>query len=639
MLFISAATFSSSCFTKNEGMSDAYEADPGTPTSTHRSRPSVVTQASTLAPSTISYGSIMSRDGLSRLSQFPPPPGFGIFYDPGSPTTSDTATISSPPMTPTSRGGFPAPPVPPLPSNIAHRKQGHLSGPYPPSSMRMPPVQSPDFMPPAMPSTAGAMSSAASTASSGYPSPHDWHDGSSSIASDPYGESVLSTTFITSLLSSVTASDSSSGGSSPQAQQRRENYEPSVASNAMSVDSTITYPPSKSYPLVMAGTQLATPPTSIHERLGSLDIVEPVGLHPPLPPFIPAGRLTPETVRSFDTLDGRSSLGTVMHDSNSSGGSRIISMSPSMQSMNSTTPLMQAIPRESAIEEVEEPTGASTPQLPHAHTPSRHREHRQPSIAYSSKTTKSYVSSLIARLSHASGTDRTRSVKNASTSTQWFRKRPLPPVPPLPHLAVRDIQNTENAMPLPTLVNRAQALEQLLDKGHRPHHSMYSADVEGGSELKGGYTFPRAPGTGQTPSEGEVIYSGLDADVMRTLRARKANSGDWSYTNEQPQTPTRSGLRWSSFSRKQKIWVWVVLGVVVVGIIVGVVVGVVVGHKPKHKCPLNSAGATCSLSESMLGVTLDFGSLTLSPRLQTQRVYALVLRTDSATSLRNTCST
>ena len=312
-----------------------------------------------------------------------------------------------------------------------------------------------------------------------------------------------------------------------------------------------------------------------------------------------------------------------------------------MQSMNSTTPLMQAIPREQRIEEEDEPAagGGSSPHLPSSSSaPSRHRdrEHRQPSIAYSSKTTRSYVSSLIARLSHASGTDRTRSVKNASSSSAaWFRKRPLPPVPPLPHGIAQEVRRTEDALPLPTLVNRAQALEQLLDKGHRPHHSMYS---EGTSEMKGGYTFPRAQDAMSTPS-GEVIYSGVDPNVMRALRDRQARSGDWSYTNERPETPTKRGLRWSALSRRQKIWVWVVVGVVVVGVIVAIAVGVGVGRKPKHKCPKNSAGATCSLSKSTLPWRRHSKLAHICWFPQMRRAYAQEAVAASAISSRSTCST
>ena len=55
------------------------------------------------------------------------------------------------------------------------------------------------------------------TTATSHPSPHDWHDGSSSITNDPYGTAALPTSFITSLLSSTSNSD----GGRPDTNPRR----------------------------------------------------------------------------------------------------------------------------------------------------------------------------------------------------------------------------------------------------------------------------------------------------------------------------------------------------------------------------------------------------------------------------------
>lgn len=111
----------------------AYEAAPDTPT--HRSRPSVITNASALAESTISYGSIMSGDGLSRLSQFPPPPGFPVALFGQQSPTSDTASVNS--MS-TIRRALPTPPMPPMSPLHVQKKSLGQTGNYPSSALRQP---------------------------------------------------------------------------------------------------------------------------------------------------------------------------------------------------------------------------------------------------------------------------------------------------------------------------------------------------------------------------------------------------------------------------------------------------------------------------------------------------------------------
>lgn len=558
-----------------------YDEDPGTPT--HRSRPSVITNASVVAESTITYGSLMSRDGFARLSQFPPPPG-DVPYTPveeilrvASPVASEYS-MKSGSSSATVRRALPIPPPPAgIPSVAPLNIQRKVSSALPASVTRPPipgstsEISSPG--PSLVPSVTPPSATLSNTPSS-YPSPHDWHDGSSSIANDPYGEDALPTSFITTLLSSMAQADEASESHPPVSFGKQRTYEPSVVSNALTVDSTITYPPPKLFP------PLLPPPLPTHPAVTKLQ----PHIRPPL-----AGRSTPETLTSFDSSDTGFTLGQTTKPSTL----RSMSTSPSLQSLNSSTPLIpQTFAQGDPILEEEEPrtTAGSGPSTP---AKSRSSRHRRASTAYSSKSAKSYVSSLVARLSHSSG-DR-KSIKQAAV---WFRKKPLPPVPPLPNIPFQEIRKAEDALPLPDLVNRAHALEEMLDNGQRPYdsESMFNREVK----LDSGAPLDPTVRVGQIS---EVWNSGADPNCMHAARGRKGRSGDFTQQfGRVDSPPRRRRISWSTLTQRQRIIALLVFMATLACVTVAIAVGVIAGGKKPHVrvCQGAFAGVACNLGKTSM---------------------------------------
>ena len=537
----------------------------------------------------MTYGSLMSSDGLARLSQFPPPPT-GIpftpieaaFAGPSSPVTSNHS------MTPHASPRRALPPIPP--ASPSYAKQAipydippeYVSSPHE-SVGRRPPLPNP---PP----------SAALSSASAYPSPHDWHDGSSSITNDAYGEAVLSTSFITSLLSSPSTTDATPTVTASPPSYKRTYYEPSVVSNALTTDSTITYPPPRAYPPPLPTNFKYPPiPRSLPSAPQAEILVEPSishALDPPSHGFMAAtgGRFTPDSVASLDSSRIAQMTGSYPP--------RSMSVTPSFQSITSATPLVNTFSKGDPILEEDEGK-VSGPSTPSQSRWSRTRERRS-STAQStrtSRTSKSYVSSMMGRLSHSSG-DR-RSLKQATVA--FFRGKPLPPVPPLPDHAFREIRKAEAEIPLPDLVNRAATLSNLLDNGHRPHHSAISLPGAANKEQR----MPEGMG------HGDVRYTGADPTWMHSARGRKGRSGDFSqqpWNQQQPQSPdTPTKARRPPLTKKRKMIIGLIVIGLIIGITVGVAVGVTVGEKDhsQHSCPGNFTGNACTLGKFSKSRTWD----------------------------------
>ncbi|KAJ3525497.1 hypothetical protein NM688_g8395 [Phlebia brevispora] len=324
----------------------------------------------------------------------------------------------------------------------------------------------------------------------------------------------------------------------------------------MTVDSTITYPPPQTFPppvpplpsfkysqpipktptLYLMQSSIQPQPTASSSRTGSPVIQEPQ--IPAIHGLMPAeGRISPVTVQTYTSIDQISA--TSLQDGNSSqgGATKAMSTSASIQTLNSTTPLLQAFSRKDTIPEEADDPGRTSSASGTPGKDSRDSRPRRSSVTYSTNTSKSNFSSLIARVSHSSGGPDRRSLKQLSTS--MFRRKPLPPVPPLPHIAVQDIRRQEDSLQLPDLVSRAQVLSQLLDKGHRPHHSMQS------------FGEPKGPEVAPVGTE-EVIYSGVDPNLHHVL---------------------------------------------------GIAAGVTAGKKSKHKCSGDLAGALCNLNATCICTT------------------------------------
>jgi hypothetical protein len=85
------------------------------------------------------------------------------------------------------------------------------------------------------------------------------------------------------------------------------------------------------------------------------------------------------------------------------------------------------------------------------------------------RSTKSLATSVISRVSSAA--------RSIARNLHWRRVKPLPPVPVIPHIPItdqREHQKQESSVPLPNLVARAGVLNDMLEKGYHPHHSLSS---------------------------------------------------------------------------------------------------------------------------------------------------------------------
>ena len=590
-------------------MSD-YPETPTTPGGrSHKSRPSLVTNASGFAESTMSCGSMTTADGLSRLSHFPLPP-IGVPLSPFEaqldwPTPVRRTSEMTPPDTPK------ADPILPHSGSSIISPSG-MTGPslLPMSPPVTPPIRPRRNLPTPPPSVGSPISvrplviGSTFVSDSSQISPHDWHDGSSSLAMNGYEERLLPTNLITSLLSTVTPEDDITPDQPPP-RYKRDPYEPSVVSGIANRDSI--YPPSSivalqsppytprhDYPpphlrnISVSDASSAKSSTILSGPVGSSSMV----------PVIPTqdGRVTPESSRTYGsevTELSRTAVRTAAYAPAVSRDAAVVgvahattrSVAPSLGSMNSTTPLMQSVPRGDVIHEdtIGEQLGAAGPSTPTtAHRESqRFRETRS---IRSTKTSKSYVPSLVTRFSHSTVGER-RSFKQAVT---WFRKKPLPPVPRLPDFSVHqeiEHRRAEATLPLPDLVHRAQALSQMLDKGDPPHHS----PIEGNNKFEELY-LPSGSAPSSPPN-----FSANHPGLMS--RARKAYSQDYrdgEWNQVPPAVPNKP--RKFLVTRRQKICCGgIVLAIVI--IVIAVAVGVSVGkkHSSSSSCAANLAGAKCDL--------------------------------------------
>lgn len=365
----------------------------------------------------------------------------------------------------------------------------------------------------------------------------------------------------------------------------------SNAFTTVTTDSTITYPPPKLYPPPLPGSPRSHPPVP---SLPS-NAIDPLSMPPSS--FSMEGRQTPDTLHTSES----EVASTVRHQgsaiSQTLGGMRAMSTTPSLQTLNSSTPLMQQTFSQAQVDPILEedefrpPSGHTTP------SKSRSSRGRRASTTYSTKSAKSYMSSLVARLSHSSGSGDKRSIKQSAVS--WFRGKPLPPVPPLPNVPIQQIRRAEDQLALPELAGRAQILSAMLDKGQRPYDSddILNQQQQFDSRYKEQFS---ATGidvrTG--PSLGDVYNSSVNPNVNRTARDRRGRSEDFTSRLPQPDSPTRPARRaaWSKLSKKQRIWVILAFVALIIIITVAVAVGVTQGHKSHaHTCPANLGGASCNL--------------------------------------------
>ena len=625
---------------------DVYTQDPlRSPTSFHKSRPSLTTNASGL-----SFNTVTTADGLSRLSQFPPVPvGVPIspfeasLFPPSVPPLAHDAPsnyLVTPPDTPKALKPIPDNvPMPALPLSPPLKSGSLYSDSVPSPTNKRPAFASRQLPSPptatypqsvsSPPHTPAFSTFSAIGSSTSHPTPSDWHEGSSTIGGlDAFSDRVLPTQFLTDLLSS----DELHPADAPP-RYKRDPYEASVISDMFSAESVITYPPRRMYmdSQPVSPQQSIQPPAPSHPPAESSRSLSPRSGPPlslPSPHHDPTGRNTPFSDRTYQTETGESytthshlpgavqvatytrmgAIGVERAEARSMSLSD--SVAPSLQTIGSSTPLVRQFPRPDTIQEV-------IGEYDYSPGPSTPRERPKRERRQSAHSSRSYMSSLVTRLSHSTG--ERRSLKQAG---QWFRKKPLPPVPKIPDLSIvqeAETRKQEAALPLPDLVNRAQTLQQLLDRGHRPYQSQVNIDLPSGSkqEYEG---FAGASSFGGMRKSGAGAHNSLIRE--RRTRSQDLRDSQWN----PPDTPPTRSRAFFLTRKKKKFWIIAAIVTLLIVIAIAVSVGVAVGksHQPTPDCSGGLTGGTCSLSK------FPFETQTNSPLLLTLIIDATCVCTSTS---------
>lgn len=210
-----------------------------------------------------------------------------------------------------------------------------------------------------------------------------------------------------------------------------------------------------------------------------------------------------------------------------------------------------------------------------------------------SQSRKSMVSSLVSRISHGSTAAKDRYMA-------WLRSRPLPPLPPMANNPApefpngREIQKSEETIPLPMLARRAENLQGYLNRGRYPTSSGYnsqyeykeaSPDEEGDAYAgRHRHTYSEIQATGT--SNGSYLA------VLSRFRKNKetSNYGDAS----SPTSPKLVTLE----QKKKRRRLWTLVACVIVGIILVIAIPVGISKSRKDSlpdCPGNETGEACTL--------------------------------------------
>ncbi|KII93553.1 hypothetical protein PLICRDRAFT_396434 [Plicaturopsis crispa FD-325 SS-3] len=482
----------------------------------------------------------------------------------------------------------------PLPNPLERRRPSSPPIASPPGPERPPPLD--DYS-----TIAPGSSIYSSDRHGGNLSPYDWHEGSSGIGINPSEDRILSTTFITNLLSSAddTASDDETSLRPARESRRSTRHRPipQDEADAMSYMSEMTYPPSSRFAASPSSEQShAFPPRSTPAM--------PVW-HPPRTDTDP--RVRPPPSSFLRRPDSGVQMSTVSEDSDTvtcevspsvirtasmsqnmgARGASVVGVAPatlrkvSLQdsepdSIRKSGPMSSEGVRDSdnyyrdsgnsrVLPAYMEPTAALlSPALPSTAGPHTVFPHRRQSMQ-SARSTKSYVSSFISRITSAPA----RSVKQGFS---WLRK-PLPPVPTIPHIPIsqeRIYRAEEENTPMPDLIDRAGALSQMLEKGHHPHWSR-----------------PDLPyGTQQLP-DGAIHASGIVVEEADN-RGRGKNGVKFQFPITTPLSPK---IR-PSDEKKRRVVVFVLATCAfIIVLVIGVVVGVTQSRK-RHALPICSGNLT-----------------------------------------------
>ncbi|KAJ6575220.1 hypothetical protein B0H19DRAFT_1127736 [Mycena capillaripes] len=365
-------------------------------------------------------------------------------------------------------------------------------------------------------------------------SPYDWHEGASSIDVDATEHSLLSTSFITSLLRE--------NPDQTALQSRRT----SLASDF----SEMTYPPPRTQ------SSLRNPPAQ-----------RPQGARPPPTSFQPI----PESALVSDDDDTLySNHDPVVRTASISRplrGNPVVGVASAtvrnVKSMSSTP--SYGLKEGADVEYTPHTSFPYSPALPStAGTQRRFLPQTSPEVRQSVASNKSHVPSFVSASS--------RSIRRMFA----WRKKPLPPVPKIAHIPVAQeaaFKQKEEATPLAQLLLRSDALRSALDHGQHPHHSFVS----------------------KTP--GLVSSFDSEQSAMRgTPQLLNAPNPDWSHGPSSPQLKAdRTKLMVKKRRIWIIMCVFVAVALGAVGVAVGVTMHGRHSKGSGSACSGNLAGVACNL--------------------------------------------
>lgn len=605
-------------------------------------RSSVVTSASGFADSTISFNTYATgiTEGSLCLSQFPPPPttipssasptterffpsparstftvtapqrpGPSTYHERTSPANSTFTVMEPPQLNPTSGSASPiVRPVPVLEQGLPSPAQSTFTVSSPayanvaplmpthgaqlvssPLGRQLPCDNSPSRGPdkierPHNSDSRATPQSATFMLAEGKLSPHDWHEGSSIISVDAQEERMLSTSFITELLSS-TSSLKSPVDASPRG------VHPASQPDVGSLVSEMSYPPSSSRHL--AGSSRFPPSShpSTHpgqgansrctenDTIASLsyegqsDIVQPaLGLTRKVSLL----GMAPATLRH---LSSASSIPESLHPRSQATHGSTAPLNPHPPSVFSS------IASKMRASGTQPPAGTPQPQTPERSeildfdTGRRSVGYQRRESTYSSRTVRSHVTSLIS----AAGQ---RTVHVARATLDWMRIKPLPPLPTIPNISTHQAQRhrrIESSLPLPQLAERADRLNAMLDAGHLTHDNNRASTRSGSNKVSPVGVGARASG----------LKLALGNRRRQSVNVRDSES-DCSRSPLKPKSCFRRPM-----SRSCRIKLCIGASVLALLALIGIVVGVTVGRRKARSpsCSANRTGNTCSLGK------------------------------------------
>lgn len=551
----------------------------------HGTKPSIDTNASGIAESAISF------------SAFPPPPT-------SIPSTPIRSGFAAPAPGSPAPSGYPIPTTPLIPRKTKgpfkgrHHQQASSSKSI--HSVRSQATEKTATHVPRPPSPQTRASAS-----------NDWNDGLSSIDIDPAESRMLPTSFITSLLQE-------------NKDLRRANRR-SYASDAFSGISEMTYPPPAPYGYRPEDTRHVPPvPVRFHgnPRAGQIHKLPPSAFNPnrkpdrdssdsdtlhssqnfrgvvPVSAYNRSGQVpVPAEARPFVVGTATATLQNIAAGSSRPPSSQTVPMSIDEKDVkygftgrdmddDSILRYKAQIPAPHAQpEDTSAPHTSPAPRRSNYNPPQQSEEARQ--------SMHSLAPSFMSRISMAASI---RRILN-------WHKKPLPPVPRIPGVPVaaeREVRKTEDSTPLPDLVTRADALHTMLERGHRPHHSVSSHDRD----------IHRDPFPNRSDAPTPVQHHAHTPSDSNTWHQLRPQYYDEDFRNA-PQMDHKDALTFSnqrepvrgpcgcitSLSRRTKVIILIVIVAIVAGIISAVVV-VVKRSDSVPDCGEGITGVACNLDST-----------------------------------------